>query len=101
MKKEKATRKQPQNTQRNNSSAATQRKRFLAALRQAGNDGITTIEAREKLDLMMPAARAHELRHREGRNIQTIWTQGINAQGNKHRQARYVLFSGNYREVVR
>lgn len=102
MKKRKATpTEQPQNTQTNDNSTANQRKRFLAALRQASSDGITTIQSREDLDVMHPAARVMELRQREGWNIQTIWTFGTNAQGNKHRQARYVLFSDDYREVVR
>ena len=48
-------------------SAAAQRARLLDALRCSP---ITTIEARRDLDIVMPAARIHDLRHRHGYNIQ-------------------------------
>ncbi|MBK8970498.1 MAG: helix-turn-helix domain-containing protein [Hahellaceae bacterium] len=53
---------------------------------------MTTIEAREQLDVMQPAPRIFELR-KMGLKILTIWTTSINAQGKKHRNARYVLMS--------
>lgn len=99
-KRKAAPEEQPHNTQTNDNSTASQRKRFLAALREVSSDGVTTIQSREDLDVMHPAARVMELRQREGWNIQTIWTHGINAQGNAHRQARYVLFPGKYRRVA-
>lgn len=68
-----------------------QRLRLLGELRRAGNKGVTTIQARERLDIMMPGARVFELRHQHGWNIETVWTDDVNAQGNRHRIARYVL----------
>ncbi len=82
-------------------STVAQLSRLLKALREAGAQGITTIQAREKLDVMMPAARVHELRHTEGFNIQTIWQTSENAQGHKHRNARYVLMPGVYKSDYR
>lgn len=95
MKKEKATpRKEdsPKNNQRNNNSATAQRARVLEALEQAGSKGLSTIQLREDFDIMSPAPRILELRE-EGHGIATIWTVTENAQGHKHRCARYVLLS--------
>lgn len=80
-----------------NTDLAAQRERLLEALRLAGNNGITTIQAREDLNIMMPAARAHELRHDYQFNIQTLWTTALNAQGNAHKCGRYVLFPGKWK----
>jgi hypothetical protein len=82
-----------------NSSLQAQRSRLLAALKIAGSTGLTTIQAREEHDIMMPAARVFELRYRQGWNIETVWTLARNAQGNKHRVARYVLLPGTYGET--
>lgn len=83
-----------------NTNLAAQRERLLKALRLAGHNGITTIQAREDLNIMMPAARTHELRHDFRYNIQTLWTKARNAQGLEHRVARYVLFPGTYQGVA-
>ena len=80
----------------NHQSTAVQSKRLLGALREAGNTGITTIFARENLDIMMPAARIFELRHNEGYNIQAFPSHDTNAQGNGHSCKRYVLLSGEW-----
>jgi hypothetical protein len=79
------------------SSVAAQRQRLFDSLLQAGPEGITTIYARECLDIIAPAPRIFELRHNEGRNIQTVRTSDINAQGCKHHVARYVLLPGKYK----
>jgi hypothetical protein len=55
-------------------------------------DSLTTLQAREHLDIMHPAARIMELR-RQKHNILTYWTTDDNGKG-KHRVARYVLLSG-------
>ena len=83
-----------------NLSACTiaQRARLLEFLRDSQSRGITTIEAREALDIMMPGARIFDLRHKLGFNIKTVWSEDVNAQGHKHRIARYVLFPGKYQE---
>lgn len=78
-------------------SAADQRQRFLAALRDAGSAGINTIQARSELDIMMPAARVHELRHDQGHNIQAVWTTETTPEGKPHRVARYVLMAGKWK----
>lgn len=79
---------------------AAQRKRILDKLRAVGVEGVTTIQAREELDVMMPAARIFELRHIHNFNIQRINSIDHNAQGNKHQCARYVLLSGKYIDEV-
>ena len=71
-------------------SSSIQRARILKYLEEAGSKGASTIELREQLDIMMPAPRIKELRE-DGYEILTRWTITENAQGNKHRNARYVL----------
>lgn len=77
-----------------NLSLEAQRTRLLAYLQAVGSDGCTTIQARELLDIIAPAPRICELRHHSGYNIKTIWQVDVNAQGNKHRVARYLLMPG-------
>lgn len=76
-----------------NNAAATQRQRLLAHLFVYGR--ISTIEARENLDVMAPAPRIYELRHKYGylNRIITVEEIQINAQGNEHRVGVYVLLS--------
>jgi hypothetical protein len=78
-------------------STKAQCRRLLKALQEAGPKGITTIEAREDLDIMMPATRIHELRHKQGINIQTIEVKDVTAQGHPHRCSRYVLLPGKWK----
>lgn len=80
----------------NDNSAATQRQCVINALREEPY-GLTTIELREQYDVMMPAARVHELRWIFGFNISRIWDHDTNAQGNRHSVARYVLLPGKWR----
>ena len=75
-----------------NSSAIAQRHRIVEALLLRGSRGLTTIEAREELDCMYVSARILELRQM-GWHIPTVWTTSENAQGNKLRNARYVLIT--------
>ena len=98
MKKEKATPKSSPNTQSHSTPA--QRQRILQSLRIAANNGLTTIQLREEQDIMMPAARVHELRWRDGYNIQTIRVYDLNAQGNKHHCSRYFLLPGKWRTAL-
>jgi helix-turn-helix protein len=77
-------------------SLAAQRQCVINALRESVN-GLTTIELREKFDVMMPASRVHELRWQYGFNIEKIPTHDTNAQGNRHSVARYVLLSGKWK----
>jgi len=70
-------------------SAKSQCDRLLAALTKGS---VSTIEARRDLDVMMPAARVHTLRHKLGKNIITTWVDELTGNGGVlHRVARYVL----------
>lgn len=84
--------KQGQSKQHHNSTAA-QRNRLLAALRKYP---VTTIYARDALDIMAPAARVLELRYNDGLNILTHWKTEQTSCGKKHRVAEYVLLSGKW-----
>lgn len=72
-------------------SAEAQRKRLLDALRCGP---VTTIEARRNLDILMPAARVHELKHRHGFDIQTVRIRQETECGKLHSVAKYVLMAG-------
>jgi len=81
-------------------SISAQCARVRSALQEAGDEGITVIQLREEYDCMMPSARVHELRHKEGLNIQLIWDRARNAQGNEHKTGRYILFPGYWNGEV-
>lgn len=68
----------------------SQRQRILAWLRI--HHTLTTLQAREELDVLHPAGRVMELR-KKGHNIITHWTVEDTAKG-AHRVARYVLLAG-------
>lgn len=72
-------------------SAEAQRKRLMDALRCGP---VTTIEARRNLDILMPAARVHELRHQHGHDIQTFRIRQETESGKLHCIAQYVLLPG-------
>ncbi len=69
-------------------SAAAQRSRLLDALRCGP---VTTIEARRNLDILMPAARVHELIHKHGQKIQSLRIKQETDSGKLHSIAQYVL----------
>ncbi|MGV8933197.1 MAG: helix-turn-helix domain-containing protein [Gallionellaceae bacterium] len=75
------------NLRGNSNSAHDQRQRLLARLRSAPAD---TITLRGELDILMPAARIHELKKR-GHNIDTVWINRATDCGKLHRVALYVL----------
>jgi len=77
-------------------SISAQLARVRKVLKEAVDEGLTVIQLREDYDCMMPSTRVHELRHKEGLNIQTIWDRARNAQGNEHKTARYILLSGHW-----
>lgn len=64
-----------------------QRRRLLAAL-EVGP--VSTLEARERLNVMHPAGRVMELREL-GCKIVTAWAWEPDAWGRPHRVGRYVL----------
>lgn len=68
--------------------AGAQRDRLLAWLLSST---ITTLQARQELDIMHPAARVQELRA-AGHNIITHWATGYTGKV-KHRIASYVLLT--------
>ncbi|MBT2988021.1 MAG: helix-turn-helix domain-containing protein [Candidatus Thiodiazotropha sp. (ex Ctena orbiculata)] len=78
-------------------SSADQRQRLLNALREGPK---STIWLRRELDIMMPAARVHELRHGQGFNIQTHRCYVHTESGNEHSVAEYVLMPGKWRGVT-
>lgn len=87
----------PQGAKNNrNHSTVIQRSKLLTALRESGSQGLTTIQCREQLDIMMPGSRVYELRHNYGYNILLIWDKAKNAQGNEHFCGRYILFPGKW-----
>ncbi len=69
--------------------ARHQRDRLLAWLMTST---LTTLQARQELDVMHPAARIQELRE-AGHNIVTHWTTGNTGKAN-HRVACYALLAG-------
>jgi hypothetical protein len=71
-------------------SAEAQRKRLIDALHCGP---VTTIEARRNLDILMPAARIHELRHLHGLDIQTLRIRQETDFGRLHSIAQYVLMA--------
>ena len=70
-------------------SAQIQRKRLLQYLREIGP--ISTLEARQKLDILHPAARVQWLRE-HGHNIVTEPV----AEDGHHRVAKYFLLGANH-----
>ncbi len=66
--------------------AESQRMTILAWLKASR---LTTLQARNELDIMHPAARVQELRT-QGYNIHTHW-EIVDTGGNNHRVASYVL----------
>jgi hypothetical protein len=82
-----------------NTNITIQRKRLLEALILAGSNGITTIEARHRLNILAPAPRVHELRHNDDLNIQTVWREDYTPEGYPHNVASYVLTNGSFKEA--
>tara|TARA_R110000851_G_scaffold72099_1_gene160005 strand:+ start:1653 stop:2018 length:366 start_codon:yes stop_codon:yes gene_type:complete len=74
-------------------SGEAQRQRLLKRLQQGP---ATTIELRRDLDIMMPAARVHELRHRFGHDIHLHWITQATDCGKLHRVGLYELRAGKF-----
>lgn len=72
-------------------STAAQRERLKTYLETSQK--ITTLEARNKLDVLHPAGRIQELRG-DGLNIITHWRVDHTPEGKPHRVAEYVLMVG-------
>ena len=72
-------------------SSDAQRVRLLAALKTGP---ITTLEARQSLNVLHPAGRIQELRNL-GYRIVTHWQTDYTSEGYRHRVAKYVLRGGN------
>lgn len=88
--------KQSQSKTQSNSTA-DQRNRLAAELRK---HPVSTIYAREELDILAPAARVWELRHNHGLNILTHWKTEETAFGKKHSVAEYALFAGKWEGIA-
>ncbi len=72
-------------------STAAQRSRLLKHLREVGP--ISTMEAREILNIYSAPPRVWELRNR-GYNIAMNWVWEHDRQGRPHRVGRYALMPG-------
>ena len=68
-------------------STSAQRARLLARLRHSP---VSTLEARQALDIMHPGGRVMELRRR-GYKILTYWRSEESVRGKAHRVALYAL----------
>jgi hypothetical protein len=79
------------------SSATAQRARLLEALSRRA---VTTLDARQELDVLHPAARVQELRQ-TGHRISTVWIVQLTASGAPHRVAKYVLLPSLRRRAKR
>jgi Helix-turn-helix domain len=71
--------------------APAQRDRLLAALARFK---VSTYEAMRYLDIYDPRPRVHELRHKLGYKITTVWQTIVTEAGVKHRVGLYILESG-------
>lgn len=69
-------------------AGASQCQRLLEALRRYA---LSTAECQRYLDIYDPAARVHNLRHRDGHTIETCWWYGETEQGVVHRVGLYTL----------
>lgn len=72
----------------NGKNSQSQRTRFLEALSRFP---VTTFEAMRYLDIYDPRPRIHELRHKFGYAIKTLWQTVLTESGEKHRIGLYVL----------
>ena len=70
-------------------SLAAQRQRLMDWFRAHGM--VSTLAARRDLDILAPAARVHELRHRYGLEIDLVWVNEPTDCGRVHRVGQYVL----------
>jgi len=70
-------------------SAHAQRQRLYEWLKTHGR--IDTLAARRDLDILMPAARVWELKHRFGKLISKVWVDRPTDCGKVHRIAMYVM----------
>jgi hypothetical protein len=69
-------------------TAKSQKIRILDHLRR-GN-ALTTLEARQDMGILHPAARIQSLRD-QGIQIQTVWITQVSDLGITHRVARYIM----------
>ena len=79
----------------NGNSTAAQQQRLLSALRK---QPLTTIEIRRNLDIIAPAPRVFELRHKYGYDILTHWKYEPTDCGKLHRVALYALIGEAHNE---
>ncbi|MEJ1413626.1 MAG: helix-turn-helix domain-containing protein [Candidatus Sedimenticola sp. (ex Thyasira tokunagai)] len=94
MKKEKNLQEVGPKVSTDNSGAAQRQKLHKELQNRPG--GMITNTIRDELDILMPAARVHELRWGENLNIVTLWDRVETKPGRWHRVARYVLMPGEW-----
>ncbi len=93
MKKKTSPAREQSQSKTQSNSTADQRNRLEAEIRKLP---VSTIYAREELDILAPAARVWELRHNHGLNIKTHWKTEQTSCGKNHRVAEYALFPGKW-----
>jgi hypothetical protein len=76
------------NTPAHSNSLEAQRKRLMDWFRKYYK--ISTLAARRDLDILSPAARVHELRHKFGIVIDLVWVKEQTDCGKVHRVGMYV-----------
>ena len=81
-----------------NYSAKAQCAKILKYLKEEG--GLSTLDAREKLGIMSPAARIFELKE-GGYPIVTVWMIEHDVTGTPHRIAKYILLIGELADSYR
>ena len=74
----------------NDISSSAQRQRLLDFLRKRP---VTTLQIQRWLNILAPAPRIWELRHKQGYNIVTTLVRDLTAEGRPHRVAKYSLLS--------
>lgn len=74
----------------NDTSTESQRQRLLATLQ--GQEAVSTLFARNRLNILSPASRIYELRKRNYKII-THWIIEFDTEGRRHRVAKYVLLA--------
>ena len=73
-----------------NTSSENQLERVIKALREVGSQGLTTIQLREELDIMMPGL-VYMNCDITPTSIFSAWNHDTNAQGSRHSVGRYIF----------
>jgi hypothetical protein len=81
-------------------SSAAQRQRVFQALLNARPKDLTTIQMREWLDAIVSAVSIFKLLHSADYNVQLVWDQDRNAEGNRHTCEGYFSLPGQRKHAA-